>query len=199
MTGRQLQQLQVIQRNAWQLDALIQDLVDVSSIERGSIELEPVKTDVTALVAGVLEGLAPNIEGRGQSVKFETPEEDSGTEAVIDRQRITQVVSNLVSNASKYSPADTTIFVAVERVGDHVMVSVEDEGPGIPESDLQHVFELFHRVDNEITRQVPGTGQGLYLVKQLVELHGGTVRIGNSYLTGKGARAVVMLPVEFSG
>jgi len=79
------------------------------------------------------------------------------------------------------------------------MVSVEDECPGIPESDLQHVFELFHRVDNEITRQVPGTGQGLYIVKQLVELHGGTVRIGNSYLTGKGARAVVMLPVEFAG
>ena len=197
LSGRQAQQLQVIQRNAWQLDALIQDLVDVSSIERGNIELEPAATDLSALVSGVIEGLSPNLEQRGQSVEYTKPE--GGAEAVVDRQRITQVISNLISNASKYSPKDTTIFVNVEDLDDRVMVSIEDEGPGIPEGDLGQVFELFHRVDNEATRRVPGTGQGLYLVKQLVELHGGTVRIGNRYVAGSGARAVVTLPVEFAG
>jgi signal transduction histidine kinase len=199
LSDRQMQQLSVIQRNAWQLDALIQDLVDVSSIERGNIELEPVETDVAVLVSGVLEGLGPNLEQRGQSVIYKSTESDEKVLAVLDRQRITQVVSNLVSNASKYSPKGTTVFVTVEAVGDQVMVIVEDEGSGIPENDLKNVFELFHRVDNEMTRQVPGTGQGLYLVKQLVELHGGSVRIGNRYMAGKGTRAVVRLPVLFAG
>ncbi len=197
LSDRQLQQLGVIKRNAWQLDALIQDLVDVSSIERGNIEIVPVETDLAVLVSGVLEGLGPNLEQRNQSVEYSPPE--GGAVAVVDRQRATQIVSNLVSNSSKYSPRDTTIYVSVEITGDNVMVVVEDEGAGIPEGDLGNVFELFHRVDNEETRQVPGTGQGLYLVKQLVELHGGSVRIGNRYLAGKGARAVVLLPVEFAG
>ena len=199
LSERQSQQLSVIQRNAWQLDALIQDLVDVSSIERGNIELDPEKTDVVVLVSGVLEGLTPNLEARGQKVDYSPLEDTQSALAEIDRQRITQVVSNLVSNASKYSPKGTTIYVAVERTGNQVLVIVEDEGPGIPESDLRHVFDLFHRVDNELTRKVPGTGQGLYLVKQLVELHGGSVRIGNRYLAGKGTRAVVRLPIEFEG
>ena len=197
LSDRQSQQLNVIKRNAWQLDALIQDLVDVSSIERGNIEIVPVETDLAVLVSGVLEGLAPNLEQRNQSVEYSPPE--GGAAAVVDRQRITQVISNLVSNASKYSPKNTTVYVSVEVDGDDVMVIVEDEGPGIPEVDLGHVFELFHRVDNETTRQVPGTGQGLYLVKQLVELHGGVVRIGNRHIAGKGTRAVVRLPVEFAG
>ncbi|MDG0867174.1 GAF domain-containing protein [Candidatus Lucifugimonas marina] len=199
LSERQAQQLSVIQRNAWQLDALIQDLVDVSSIERGNIELEPAETDVAVLVSGVLEGLTPHLDDRGQSVVYKTPEEGERVVATIDRQRITQVVSNLVSNASKYSPKDTTVYVTIEPAGDQVMIIVEDEGPGIPEGDLGSVFELFHRVDNEMTRQVPGTGQGLYLVKQLVELHGGSVRIGNRYMAGRGTRAVVRLPVEFEG
>lgn len=197
LSSRQAQHLQVIQRNAWQLDALIQDLVDVSSIERGTIELNPLESDICDLVAGVIEGLQPSIQTREQTLDFNQPDEE--IVAKVDRQRITQVISNLISNASKYSPANTTVYVNVESMGDQVMVSVEDEGPGIPETDLRHVFELFHRVDNEITRQVPGTGQGLYLVKQLVELHGGSVRIGNRYIEGKGTRAVVMLPVEFAG
>ena len=83
----------------------------------------------------------------------------------MDRQRVVEIVSNLVSNASKYSPAQTTISVVVGSNGEMAFVRVEDEGLGIPEEDLETVFDLFHRVDNEVTRLVPGTGQGLFMVK----------------------------------
>ena len=193
LSNRQVQQLSVIQRNAWQLDALIQDLVDVSSIERGSVELEQVDTDISALVIGVLEGLTPSFQDRNQ--KLDVAVADEPVRANVDEQRITQVVSNLVSNASKYSPSDTTISVWVENAVGGVAVIVEDQGPGIPEADVEQVFELFHRVDNEATRQVPGTGQGLYLVRQLVGLHGGSVDIGARTDGGTGTRVVVKLPV----
>ena len=176
-SDRQVQHLGVIQRNAWHLDSLIQDLVDVSRIERGMIEIITEDSDLSALVTGVLEGQIPKIEEMGQTINFDAPE--SAIRANVDRQRVVQIVSNLVSNASKYSPAGTMISVVVGSNGPMAFVRVEDEGPGIPEDDLVTVFDLFHRVDNEVTRQVPGTGQGLYLVRQLVELHGGQVTISS--------------------
>jgi len=197
LSKKQNQQLDVIKRNAWQLDALIEDLVDVSKIERGSIELQPVSTDVGELISDVIETFSLNLVERRQVVEFTASEES--LVAVVDRQRITQVISNLLGNASKYSPSDTAINVRVEAIKDQVVVTVEDEGPGIPTDDIGQVFDLFHRVDNEITRQVAGTGQGLYLVRQLVELHGGSARIGNRHLAGRGARVVVMLPMKFGG
>ncbi len=194
LSARQSQQLKIIQRNAWQLDALIQDLVEVASIERGNIVLSPVDTDLDELVVGVLEGMKPGLDESGQLVDFVAS--DFPVHASVDRQRMTQIISNLVSNASKYSPRDTTIRVSVVANESTAVVTVMDEGPGIPEADLAKVFELFHRVDNENTRRVPGTGQGLYLVKQLVELHGGRVRIANRRLNGgTGARVAVEFPI----
>jgi PAS domain S-box-containing protein len=175
LSRRQGQHLDVIQRNAWHLDSLIQDLVDVSSIERGVIELVCTNDDVGQLVAGVIEGMQPNLNEKSQRLQYSNPE--GPVVAFIDRQRVVQVISNLVSNASKYSSDDTTISLEVGSDADFVSVKVSDEGPGIPKDQLAHVFDLFHRVDNESTRQVPGTGQGLYLVKQLVQLHGGRVGI----------------------
>ena len=194
-SDRQLQHLGVIQRNAWHLDSLIQDLVDVSRIERGMIEIITEDFDLSALVADVLEGQIPKIEELGQVINFVAPESD--IRANVDRQRVVQIVSNLVSNASKYSPAQTTISVAVGSNGEMAFVKVGDEGPGIPAEDLELVFDLFHRVDNEVTRLVPGTGQGLFLVKQLVELHGGEVSItSESDAAGKtGTTITVELPL----
>jgi PAS domain S-box-containing protein len=192
-SDRQVQHLGVIQRNAWHLDSLIQDLVDVSRIERGMVEIFTEESDLGALVTGVLEGQIPKIEEMGQMIDFVAPE--SAIRANVDRQRVVQIVSNLVSNASKYSPAQTTISVGVGSNDEVAFVRVEDEGPGIPEEDRDMVFDLFHRVDNEVTRQVPGTGQGLYLVKQLVELHGGQVRIESR--TDAAEKTGTTITVEF--
>jgi len=193
LSDRQAQHLGVIQRNAWHLDSLIQDLVDVSGIERGTIELFQQESDLAELVSGVLEGLEPSLNERGQTLKY--VELEGKAQANLDRQRVIQIVSNLVSNASKYSPSDTTVTVTVGSTGSLAYVTIEDEGPGIPEDDIEMVFDLFHRVDNEMTRKVPGTGQGLYLVRQLVELHGGEVHIESR--NGAGESTGTTVRVEF--
>ena len=156
------------------------------------IEIITEDSDLCVLVADVLEGQIPKIEELGQIINFDAPE--IAIRANVDRQRVVQIVSNLVSNASKYSPDQTTISVVVGSNELMAFVRVEDEGPGIPEDDLETVFDLFHRVDNDVTRLVPRTGQGLYLVKQLVELHGGQVTISSE--NGAGEKTGTTITVE---
>ena len=110
-----------------------------------------------------------------------------------DPAKLQDALRNLVANASTYAPEGTEIRVTTCRAGDSsVAIAIEDEGPGIPEDDLQRVFERFYRVDKSRARDPGGTGLGLSIVKHLVELHGGSVRAENRQ--GGGARLVVTLP-----
>jgi signal transduction histidine kinase len=102
------------------------------------------------------------------------------------------VLRNLIENAANYAPERTTIALSARRDPDHVALVVEDEGPGIPEADLQRIFERFYRVDKARSRETGGTGLGLSIVKHLVGLHGGDVRAENRP-TG-GARFTVRIP-----
>ena len=104
----------------------------------------------------------------------------------------TTSLRNLIENAANYAPERTTISLSALRDGDHVALVVEDEGPGIPEADLQRVFERFYRVDKARSRETGGTGLGLSIVKHLVGLHGGDVRVENR--AGGGARFTVRIP-----
>jgi signal transduction histidine kinase len=109
-----------------------------------------------------------------------------------DPGKLHDVLRNLLENAANYAPEGTTIRLSAERDADHVALIVDDEGPGIPEADLQRIFERFYRVDKARSRETGGTGLGLSIVKHLVGLHGGDVRAENR--PGGGARFVVRIP-----
>ena len=110
----------------------------------------------------------------------------------VEPDRIRQVLVNLLTNAHEYCPAGASILAKAERAGDDVEIAVIDDGPGIPEDQLEHIFDRFTRGDAGLTQRVGGTGLGLAISKSLVELHGGTVTVDS--VSGGGARFRVRLP-----
>ncbi|MEX0761450.1 MAG: GAF domain-containing protein [Dehalococcoidia bacterium] len=171
----QIQQLNVIQKNADRLNDLISDLLDLSRMEGGSFTLNTTLFDVKDLLEEIEVTFKPVLGARDQDLRVHPPAESLLLRA--DPERITQVLSNLLSNASKYSPEGTTVTVTAAVENGDLEVTVSDEGPGIPPRLRSMVFNAFYRVDNDHTRSVPGTGLGLAIVQRLVELHGGKVSL----------------------
>jgi signal transduction histidine kinase len=112
----------------------------------------------------------------------------------VDRFRFEQVMHNLFDNAFKYTPIEGQIRVRSIRLGDHIQISVEDNGTGIPEEDLPHIFERFYRVDKARSRQHGGSGLGLSIVKHIIALHGGSVRAESTL--GMSTRIILLLPLS---
>ena len=139
-------------------------------------------------------GFLEQAQARNQTLRYEpTPEPLVGA---VDAERIGQVVTNLLGNALKFTPLDGSITLTSEREGDQVVFSVQDTGPGVPESHQARLFERFYQVDPSTTRQAGGLGLGLAIAKAIVEAHGGTI----AYVpppVGPGARFVVRLPLSF--
>jgi len=110
-----------------------------------------------------------------------------------DHEKLVQILTNLVSNAVKYSPDGGQITIDARRVGPSVRIEIADQGLGLPSHELDSIFDRFHRVDDERRRTIEGTGLGLYITRQLVEMHGGTVTV-HSLGKGHGSTFTVMLP-----
>ena len=182
----------VMGRQVGQLIRLIDDLLDVSRISRGKIELRKERLDLATIVEAAIEAVRPLVDGCGHEVTVVLPAEPVAIEG--DVGRLLQVFGNLLNNAAKYSGRNGRIRVAATREGDGVVVSVQDEGPGIPSEMLAAIFEMFVQVDQTLDRAHGGLGIGLTLVKNLVELHGGTVE-AKSDGQGRGSEFVVRLPV----
>ena len=168
------------------LSRLVDDMLDVSRIEAGKLEvtIEPV-----VLVEVVRQAVAT--VGAPSTTH---PVEISGDESLlvlVDRDRLVQVVANLVENALKYSPDGGRITIECARRDDRVAVSVADEGLGVPPESLEHLFERFHRVDSPDRLGIHGTGPGLYVVRELVEAMGGEVGVESS--AGAGSTFTIML------
>ncbi|HEY9422376.1 MAG TPA: PAS domain S-box protein, partial [Thermoanaerobaculia bacterium] len=178
-------------RQVGQLIRLIDDLLDVSRISRGKIELRKERLDLATIIEGAIEAVRPLVDGCGHELTVVLPAEPVAIEG--DVGRLMQVFGNLLNNAAKYSGRNGRIRVAAAREGNDVVVSVQDEGPGIPPEMLAAVFEMFVQVDQTLDRAHGGLGIGLTLVKNLVELHGGTVE-AKSDGPGRGSEFVVRLP-----
>lgn len=163
--------LKVVEEEADRLTRLIADILDVSKIESGRLELKKRDFDMVKLVRIVTDKLQSQTSNH--LIKLEAP--PSMTPIYGDPDKIEQVLMNLVDNAVKYSPAGGDITVALEPHRRHLELSVSDQGVGIPEDHLVDVFEKFHRVDNRATREIYGTGLGLYVSKSIAEAHGGTI------------------------
>ena len=184
--------LQRIREQTERMGALTVELLDLSRIESGAIHLSPEAVDLREAVAEARAGLAPQLEECG--VRVEGPGDDvPALEA--DRPATVRIVTNLLDNALKFSPAGSAITVAVRDEGALVAVEVRDDGPGIAEQDLERVFERFYK--GGPSRAGGGAGLGLAIVKHLVRAHGGTVAARNE--PGRGAAITVRLPRRFVG
>jgi signal transduction histidine kinase len=186
--------IDVAHRNSERLVRLINDLLDLQKIESGTIPLHLEPVEVGALVARAVE--ANHAYGERYTVSFAYDED--GPEAWVhgDPDRLIQVLTNLLSNAAKFSPPDSTVAIAVTRRDEGVRVSVTDEGPGIPPEYQGHVFKKFAQVDSSSSRQKEGTGLGLSISRAIVEMHGG--RIDFDTEVGKGTTFYFDLP-EWKG
>lgn len=191
MRGRSTRELDILQRQVGNLVRLVDDLLDVSRIAQGKVSLDKQVTEIFPLILSALETASPLFEERGQVVVSEVPRQ--GLAVYVDPGRIVQVVSNLLTNAAKYSGAGTTVKVVASAVDSSVQLVVEDQGAGIEQEMLDRVFELFTQRSQTIDRSLGGLGLGLSIVKSMVSLHGGSVRAESEGL-GKGSRFVVELP-----
>jgi PAS domain S-box-containing protein len=189
---QQMEQLRgTMDRQVRQMIRLIDDLMDVSRISQGKIQLRKQAVRVDTLVNGALEGLKPLIESLEHRVTVALAD---GTLCVDgDVARLTQVFGNLLHNAAKYTGRRGTIWISAVRQGDKAVISIRDNGPGIPRHMLAQVFDMFRQVDATLDRSHGGLGIGLTLVKRIVEAHGGTVE-ARSDGPGAGAEFVVTLP-----
>lgn len=178
-----------IENNAVQLKELVDDILKISEIESGRIELSRENLSLDETVNETLEDLAPKIKMRSLTVR----QEISGS-VCADRRALKQILSNLVENAVKYTPEGGTITLTAERLVSTVKVTVSDTGIGIPETDLSHIFERFYRVDRARSRQMGGTGLGLSIVKHLVAAHGGEVGVVSE--VGVGSHFFFTLPLR---
>ncbi|WP_338760096.1 ATP-binding protein [Massilia sp. METH4] len=164
---------EVIGRQVRHLTSLVDDLLDVSRVTRGLIELHRAEVDVTAVVASAVEQSRPLIEARGH--RFSVEADAQGATLSGDFNRLVQVVVNLLNNACKYTPRGGRIVLAVVRSGGNVTITVRDDGIGLDGALLPHVFELFTQAERTPDRSQGGLGIGLALVKNIVTMHGGTV------------------------
>ncbi|HET7674023.1 MAG TPA: ATP-binding protein, partial [Gammaproteobacteria bacterium] len=186
-----IREREIIENQVRQLGALVDDLLDVSRIARGKIELKKEQVDVAQVIAQALETAGPLLEQREQSVQT-----DIGDGLIVegDSRRLVQIVSNLLTNAAKYSPPRRTVHVGAAREGKQVVIRVRDEGIGIGRDLLPRVFELFTQDRRALDRAEGGLGLGLAIVRSLTRLHGGSV---DAYSAGRnrGAEFVVRLPL----
>jgi PAS domain S-box-containing protein len=181
----------MMERQLNQMVRLVDDLLDVSRITTGKLELHKERVDLASVVCDAVEASRTLIDRQGQELTVTLPPGPILLDA--DPIRLAQVFLNLLNNAAKYSERGGHIRLSVERDGNEVVVSVRDTGIGIPASHLPHVFEVFVQVDTAWQRAQGGLGIGLSLVKEFVGLHGGRVE-AHSDGPGKGSEFVVRLP-----
>jgi PAS domain S-box-containing protein len=182
----------IIDRQVQQMVHLIDDLLDLSRISRGKIELRKERVDLAEVLKSALETSRPVIDEYGHKLIVNLPAEPIPLDA--DLVRLAQVFLNLLNNAAKYTDRGGTIWLSAEREGETVLVRVRDNGVGIPATMLPRIFEMFTQVDRSLERAQGGLGIGLTLVRRLVDMHGGTVE-AQSAGVGKGSEFIVRLPV----
>ncbi len=195
LNSRQSEAAEVIAESAAQLHKMINDLLDLARSDAGKLRIEPVSTPVRPLAQRVGRQMRPHFEERDQS--FTVSVEKDLPEVQADGDRIAQVLANLLTNANKYAQEGAEVRLAATRVGEEIEFAVSDNGPGLVEDELDHVFDRFWRAESGETQSVGGTGLGLAIAKSVVELHGGA--ISASSIPGEGATFRFVLPIATDG
>jgi signal transduction histidine kinase len=191
LNSRQLEAAEVIADSAGQLQKMINDLLDLARSDAGKLRVDPEPTAVRALAQRVGRHMRPEFDEKDQRLTVSV--EKGLPEVEADPDRIGQVLSNLLTNANKYAPEGARVRLRAAKVGNQIEFAVADNGPGLEEDELDHVFERFWRAQSGETQSVGGTGLGLAIAKSLVELHGGSISATSR--PGKGATFRFVLPI----
>jgi two-component system sensor histidine kinase VicK len=179
--------LKVIDDESARMSLLVSDLLELSRIDSAHAALEMDIVDLVALLRLAIRQGQILAEQKSQKIRFTPPDTVCFIEA--NAARINQVISNIISNAIKYSPENTTVKITMEVTEKYYRVFIKDQGMGIPADSLNHVFERFYRVDKARSRALGGTGLGLAIVKEIMEEHGG--RVYASSQAGQGTTMVL--------
>lgn len=190
--------------SAQHLGRLFQDLLDVTKADDGRLSNNPKVINVVDFTSSIIEGLTPKAQAKNLRIFFKAAPSTDGDPSAsglrsavpvyfvdLDTDHLREVLSNLVENAVKYTPAGEVV-VDVQGDDSHVLISITDSGIGIPAEDIPHLFQKFYRVDNSDTREIGGTGLGLYLCRRLIETMGGRIWVESEYK--KGSTFFVELP-----
>jgi two-component system sensor histidine kinase BaeS len=192
LSPKQAETVEIILDNSRHLVRLLNDLLDLARSDAGRLTIKPVPTEIAPLVEDAVRTMRAQTEAAGQALGQEV---QGGLPLVdIEPDRVRQILVNLLTNAHEYCPEGASIRVTAARVDAEVEIAVSDDGPGIPEDQLDHIFDRFTRGDAGLTQRVGGTGLGLAISKSLVELHGGT--IGVSSTPGEGSTFRIRLPAS---
>ncbi|MGB3367788.1 MAG: ATP-binding protein [Acidaminobacteraceae bacterium] len=186
--------LMVVSSEADRMNRLVQDLLQLSSFDTEKVRLKKEVHDYMALVTMSIKKFEVTTKSKNQTIEILSDEDE--ILGRFDYYRIEQVIINIVSNAIKYSFDGSTLVVNIDSHGDYVNISVKDNGMGIPEKDLTRIFERFYRVDKARTRENGGTGLGLSIAKEIVEAHGGMIKINST--VDIGTTVTISLPKDSS-
>ncbi|MDQ3040731.1 MAG: HAMP domain-containing histidine kinase, partial [Pseudomonadota bacterium] len=181
----------IMDRQVRQMVRLVDDLLDVSRLGRGKIGLRIERVDLVSVLDEAVEAARPAIQRGDHELTFAQPPQPVWLHA--DPQRLVQVFGNLLNNAAKFSEPGGRIAVVVEQSEDEEIVRVRDTGIGIPADKLEAIFDMFTQADQSLERSHGGLGIGLTLVRQLVQMHGGSVQVSSAG-AGMGSEFVVRLP-----
>jgi PAS domain S-box-containing protein len=193
VTDTQQEFLDLAERNLKKLSRLIDDLLDLSKLEAGRMDVKKEPCQISNVIRDTVASL--ETWSSAKDIKVEQKAQDGLPNVIIDPQRIGQVITNLIGNAIKFTPKEGLIIVkAVSREGKEIEVSVQDTGPGIPASDLDKVFDRFYQTGERNLTDVSGTGVGLSIAKEIVELHGG--RIWAESEKDSGAKFTFTIPTK---
>ena len=187
-----LHAIDVIERNAWAQKQIVEDILDVSRFITGKLQLHLGPVNLVSVVNAALDAVSPAFEAKDIRVVTDFPRESKVIAGDFDR--LQQVVWNLLSNASKFTPTKGTVGIRLSYVETCTEIEIRDTGPGIAPEFLPHVFERFRQEDGSTTRTHGGLGLGLAIVRHLVELHGGVITAENN-CSGSGAVFTVKLPL----
>jgi len=183
----------ILERQVKHMVRLIDDLLDISRITRGKIEMQRKIVDLASIIEYAIEGSRPNIALGRHQLAVDCPAEPIAI--YCDRTRVSQVLINLLNNAAKYSDPEKTIRLNVRVVAESIEFEVVDEGVGISEESLPRIFEMFSQVDRTRDKAMGGLGVGLSLARKLVEMHGGSIQ-ASSEGPDKGSKFTVRLPLN---
>jgi len=192
---KQADTVEIILDNTRHLVRLLNDLLDLARSDAGRLTIKPSPADVASVVEDPVRTMQSQTQAKGQALAQEI---QPGLPRVsVDRDRIRQVLVNLLTNAHQYCPEGASILVTATGQADGVQLAVSDDGPGMAADQLEHIFERFTRGDAGLTQYVGGTGLGLAISKSLVELHGGTLAVEST--EGHGSTFRVWLPAYNGG
>ncbi|HLL73685.1 MAG TPA: sensor histidine kinase [Pyrinomonadaceae bacterium] len=194
LTPEQKNMVSMMERNTHNLIELVNDLLDSAKIESGSLKLELGSVGPAAVAGEVYESMRPLAEEKSIALELGVSDELPAVRA--DRQKLRRVLVNLVSNALKFTPREGRVTLRAAEEGEHLRFSVSDTGVGIPAADIPRLFDKYEQARSRATRSEKGTGLGLYITRQLVELHGGQIKVDSQ--EGKGSTFSFTIPIDKS-